>query len=192
MTHMELLIKLDACADAVKWAEGFETLEAAWNGCQSSRWMLWLLQHVGFDDQKTLRLYACACVRRTPLADGRTVWDLLTDEHIKNAVVVAEQFALRLATTDELRAAAEAARDAMWAAWGAVWAAAEAAADAAAADAAEAATWATKAAAWAAWGAEAATEAAEAAEASQCDILREMVPFAAIQEYIDKLCAKRR
>jgi hypothetical protein len=46
------------------------------------------------------------------LADGRKVFDLLTDERSINALVVAETFALGLASQEELVAA----RDAAWAA----------------------------------------------------------------------------
>ena len=86
------------------------------------------------DAEKTLRLSACWCVRHTPLADGRTVWDLLTDARSKEAVVVAERFAAGNASVEELdaagTAAGTAARDAAWAAardaardaaWDAAW-----------------------------------------------------------------------
>ena len=89
------------------------------------------------------RLVACAFVRHTPLADGRFVWHLLTDDSQK-AVVVAEKLAVGESTQEELAAAGAAA----WAAAGAAaWDAAGAAAGAAAGDAAWAAAW---DAAWAA------------------------------------------
>lgn len=96
-------------------------------------------------NEKTARLFACWCVRNTPLADGRTVWDLLEDERSKKAVEVAEKYAQGEATDEELKAALaavlavawSAARDAAlatslavaWsaareAAWAAAWAAA--------------------------------------------------------------------
>ncbi len=56
------------------------------------------------------RLFACWCVRNTPLHDGRTTWDLLTNERSRNAVEVAEQHAAGKVTNDEL-ATAEAAQE---------------------------------------------------------------------------------
>jgi len=108
------------------------------------REVLWMA-----DASSILRLIACECVRKTPFADGRTVWDLLTDPRSRAAVEVAERYAHGKATDGELAsaravawdaardAAWEAARDAAWdAALAAAWAAARAAAWEAAGDAA--------------------------------------------------------
>jgi hypothetical protein len=110
---------------------------------------IWLVSR--WLDDRTARLFACWCVRNTPLADGHVVWDLLTDERSRNAVEVAERYADGNATLGELNAARDAARAA---AWDAAWDAARDAAWAAALAAALAAAWAT---AWAtardaAWG----------------------------------------
>ncbi len=59
-------------------------------------------------NDKTARLFACWCARQ--------VWDLLTDERSKEAVVVTERFANGDATEEELSAARAAAQDAAWAA----------------------------------------------------------------------------
>lgn len=100
--------------------------------------------------ESELRMWACWCVRHTPLGDGRTTWDLLTDERSRNVLEVAEQFTLGKSSHKQLydawaaaRVAAWAARDA-WAAAGdtagaAAWAAAGAAAGASAWDVARAA-----------------------------------------------------
>jgi len=63
-------------------------------------------------NEKTARLFACWCVRNTPIGDGRRVWDLLTDERSKRAVEVAERYARGEATDTELVAAWAAARSA--------------------------------------------------------------------------------
>ena len=101
---------------------------------------------------QTARLFACWCVRNTPLENGGRVWDLLTDNRSKNAVKIADQFANGKATKGELTAAWDAAWDA---AWGAAADAARGAAMDAARDAAGDAAWdaargAAGAAAWAA------------------------------------------
>lgn len=156
MEHIELLKKLDACSEALDFIQASGSLEAAWSQCNREGWMLWLLRKIGFSQ----RLYACACVRRMPLRDGRTVWDLLTDDRSRNAVVVAENYANGLATEEELNAAVAAAWDVY--SWGASGLAAR---DAARAASGDASLWDT-----------------------QCNILREIVPFLVVQECIDKLC----
>lgn len=78
------------------------------------REVLWMA-----DATTALRLLACRFVRETPLADGRRVWDLLSDARSRAAVEVAERYAVGQATEKEL----DAARGAAWgAAWTASWA----------------------------------------------------------------------
>ena len=122
--------------------------------------MIWLLRRLKYDDAKVYRLYACWCVRNTPLTDGHTVWDLLTDPRSRTAVEVAERFVVGEATAEELREARSAA-DAAYAAAYAAYAAAYAAYADADADA----------------DADAAKRAARKAQAQQ---LREMVPFSVV------------
>jgi hypothetical protein len=135
--------KHGACSDGREWAigTGAKTIDALWKRDDiKSEWRIWIATRSGVLDDKTLRLFACRCVRQ--------VWHLLADQRSKNAVEVAERFANGKATSKELAAAWAAARDAAWAA---AWAAArDSALDAAldaARDAALAAAW---AAAWAA------------------------------------------
>ena len=97
---------------------------------------IWAATRHGILDDKTLRLFACKCVRE--------VWHLLTDERSRRAVEVAEMYAMGQATDEELAAARAA-----WAASDASSAASDAASDA------------VRAAAWAAW--EAASDASDAA-----------------------------
>ena len=65
---------------------------------------IWAATCKGILDNKTLRLFACKCVRE--------IWHLVTDERSCNAVEVAEKFAIGEATQEELAAAWAAARDA--------------------------------------------------------------------------------
>ena len=117
--HIEYLHSLGACDDAIKFADKHLSLKSAWEVCQRPDWMLWLLASIEHQDDKNYRLYACWCVRNTPLHDGRTVWDLLTDPRSKNAVEVAERYAVGDATQEELATArataGDAAGDAAWA-----------------------------------------------------------------------------
>ena len=62
---------------------------------------IWAATREGILDDKTLRLFACKCVRE--------VWHLLTDERSKNAVIVAERYAIGEASEKELKSAASAA-----------------------------------------------------------------------------------
>ena len=99
---------------------------------------IWAATRKGMLDDRTLRLFACKCVRE--------VWHLLTDERSRKAVEVAELYAVGEATDEELAAARDAAMAATWAAardatrdaaMAATWAATMAATRAAARDA----TW---------------------------------------------------
>ena len=129
--HLALLKKLDACDGAQEWATTQPNLETAWLTCKRSDWMIWLLKKLDFQDDRACRLYACRCVRDTLLADGRKVWDLLTDPRSRKAVEVAERFANGQTSQEEMAAAGAAARDAVWAAAGDAGDAAGAAAGAA-------------------------------------------------------------
>ena len=122
----------DACDEAIEWCETRADFATGYRDCTNPDWLLWLLEHVGLLDDKRARLFACRCVRYTPLADGRVVWDLLTDERSRAVVEVAERYAVGEATDGELAAARDAARYAAWyagdaagdAAWDAAWIAA--------------------------------------------------------------------
>lgn len=69
--------------------------EQTWLSCTDPKDML---THVGVKPQRKLRLFACACCYR--------IWDLITDDRCRDAVVVAERFADGLAKEKE-RAGAE-------------------------------------------------------------------------------------
>ena len=102
----------DACAEAIAWSEARADFAACWWECEDTAWLLWLLDHAKILDDRRARLFGCWCVRQTPLADGRVVWDLLTDERSRAAVGVAERYAVGEASADELAAAMDAAMDA--------------------------------------------------------------------------------
>lgn len=113
-----------ACHDGKKWAlENCSTMVDVW-GRAKPEWLIWIATQDGVIDDKTIRLFACWCVRQ--------VWHLLDDERSRNAVVASEKYANEEATKKELDIARDAARAAAWAsACDAAWASArEAARDA--------------------------------------------------------------
>ena len=118
---------------------------------------IWAATRKGMLDDRTLRLFACKCVRE--------VWHLLTDERSRKAVEVAELYAVGEATDEELAAAMAAAG-----------AAAGAAARAAAWDAASSAAWdAAMDAAWDAASSAAWDAARDAARDKQIMILIQLI-----------------
>ena len=151
------LKELDACDDAIIWAKDYDTLQQAWDNCQRSDWMIWLINKMEWSNDKDLRLMAVAFARQ--------VQHLMKDQRSINALDVAERYANGEATVDELTAARVAARAA----------GAEEAAAATAAWAAARAAWAAEAAAARAAGA-AEAAAARAASADQANIIRQYLP----------------
>lgn len=118
----ELLIKLDACDEAIEWA-GDRTIEEIVKDCDRGDWLLWLAKKIDIELQPlTLAKGHCA----------NTVRHLMKDERSIKAVDMAIAFGEGRATMEELNNAAYAV---------AVADAAYAAAAAAAAEAAYAAAF---------------------------------------------------
>ena len=132
---------------------------------------IWAFIREGIVDDRTLRLFACRCVRE--------VWYLLTDERSRNAVEVAERHANGNATDQELTAA----RASAWVSAAAWIPAANAAAWAASARAVEAA----RASAWASASAKAAEAEAGAAWASEAAAARTAARTKQVQIAIELL-----
>ena len=107
------LRRLDACDDAVAWAQQFDgSPEAAWQSCHRGNWMLWLLgQFAGEPDsdaRKRLVLCACECARLAPPIK-RAEWE----QARLNCLDVTEQWARgEGATIEEVRKVRAAAADA--------------------------------------------------------------------------------
>ena len=138
----DFLRKHNACWEGARWALSIsDDMSVVWDAMIKEGkhdWLIWTATRPGVFSESILRKLACRFVRETPLADGRMVWDLLTDDRSRKAVQVAEAYVDGNATKKELVATAEAAFDvaavdaAAWAAEAAAWAAnATAAADAA-------------------------------------------------------------
>ena len=199
-TLQEWLVESKACQPALDWL-GTRTLKQAWADCEDPQRMLWLLEKLAYNDEQTLRLYACWCAANTPLGDGRVTWDLLTDNRSRKAILVSINYANGEATAEELAAARDAADaawaaldawaagDAAWAAW-AVWAAgaARAAAGDAAGDAARDAAWdAARAARADAGDAGAARAARDVARMAQAVELRRRIPYSVVAKLARKV-----
>ena len=187
-THWTDSLRRAACADGIEDGRQYATFADWWRGTQRSDYMLWLLERMGYPDDRKLRLLACRFVRGTRVDDTRTVWDLLTDERSRRAVEVAERYAVGEARKGELEAAARAASSAARAASSVAWAAASAAAWVARATA-RAAAW----EAWEAWSAASAAACAAAwatatnsARAQHAEIIRDMIPATEIAPLFER------
>ena len=182
MKTKDFLKQHSACTSGARWALSISgDMVDVWDAMIEQGkhgWLVWAATRPGVFSDSILRKLACRFIRETPIADGRKVWDLLTDERSRKAVEVAEAYADGKATYEEL----DAARDAAYAAANiAVRAAARDAAYAAvhaayAADAAYAAYAAYAAAddAYAAADAAADAAAADDAVAAQAQMIAEM------------------
>ena len=84
-----LLSTLGCCSESQEWAKGYRSYKSAWEACDRSDWILTLFGELNYDPIQ-LRLIAAWCARNTPLGDGRTTWDLLTDERSRHAIEIAE------------------------------------------------------------------------------------------------------
>ena len=167
----QLLIKLNACQEALEWA-GDKSWKEIYTTCSRGDWLLWLHYHTNQEDLQVRTLAKGHC--------ANTIRHLMKDERSLNAVDTAIAFGEGKATREELIAASRSARDTASASASAAYAAAyaasayaasayaaAAAADAAALSAAYAAH--AYAAADAAYAARAIAAAAAAVAAASCD-----------------------
>ena len=103
---IEKLKATGACHDAVKWTSEQPSAKAAWETCERGDWMLWILGRQAGPawgkKRKPLVLAACECAR---LALPYT-----KDARVLTCIETAEAWARGLATPEQVRAAAAAAR----------------------------------------------------------------------------------
>jgi hypothetical protein len=125
---------LNACEDALEWLLTQPDLITAWNNCNRSDWMIWILRGTR-QLPSYLDLQIQLIVLETPLGDGRKVIDLITDERslafidMKRRRLSGEFISAVAwdAARDAASAAVRDARDARDAAWDAAWDARDAA-----------------------------------------------------------------
>lgn len=183
MTHVDFLKTLGACEEACEFAGTKASLRDAWEECHHPDWMQWLLRKVGHDDPKVYRLYACQCVRNTPVAYGLNVWDLLRYPGAKEVVHAAERFAFGHASRYEFGGAHASAlyvlrlaasnRPGVW-----VRCAIRAAASTIISDARTAMR---RSALWSA------VNSKQDAWDAQASMLREMIPYDVVEEHIENM-----
>lgn len=110
MKTSDFLCEHNACEEGVTWALSIgDDMADVWDAMIEQgkhTWLLWTATRPGVFPDSVLRKLACRFVRETPLADGRKVWDLLTDARSKKAVEVSERYADGKATKKELADAA--------------------------------------------------------------------------------------
>ena len=165
------LRKLGACSEAVEWAKGYPTLQAAWDACERADWMLWLVARVDGEIRPVTRLAMCACARTAlryvPAGEDQPLRAIETGERFARGEATAEEMA-------DARADAGAVMADDWATVAAYWAtvAAESTGDAGAA-------WVAAGAAWVARNAALAGVCARcAAHREMAAIVREHIPVA--------------
>jgi hypothetical protein len=136
MKTKDFLKQHSACTGGAKWALSIsEDMADVWDAMIEQgkyEWLVWTATRPGVFSDSILRKLVCRFIRETPIADGRKIWDLLTDERSRKAVEVAERYAEGKATYEELEAAFVAANAAYVAAYDAAYVAAYVAARASA------------------------------------------------------------
>ena len=166
------LVAKGACSDALTWAKGYDSFQAAWDACERGDWMLWwicrsLTAGPMSAERRPLVRMACQCARlalpHAKAGESRPLAAIELAERWANGDETVTRQQLRAAAYATTTAAAAAA--AAYAAATAAYAAADAAAAAYAAATAAAAAAAYAAAAAAAYAAAAAAADAYAAAA---------------------------
>jgi len=95
----ELLIKLEACSEARKWAEN-KSWEEVYNTCHRGDWLLWLFKKTNPGDLQLLTLAKGHC--------ANTVRHLMKDERSIKVVDVAIAFGEGKATREDVAYVADA------------------------------------------------------------------------------------
>jgi hypothetical protein len=109
-----LLIKLDACIEARKWAKG-KSLAEVWSTCHRGDWMLWLLGRYGDFPHKVIVAISCDCAEPALVFTG--------DPRPAECIAVVRRWLKDEATISDVRAAAYAAGASTYAAGASTYAA---------------------------------------------------------------------
>ena len=98
------LVKLDACDESREWANG-KTYTEAWDSCDNSEWLLWLLAETDNLSPITNELLICRFAREA--------LHLTTDPRVLACIEVREAWIIGKATDEERKAARDAAEAAV-------------------------------------------------------------------------------
>ena len=106
MKPYEMLVKLNACPEAVAWVKKFRSAKSAWKACERGDWMLWYCGQkagpVGDERRKLLVLAAVACARLAlPIWKKRYP----DDNRVEVCLDTAEKWARNEATLEALQVA---------------------------------------------------------------------------------------
>ena len=86
--HTIYLNKLNACSDAVKWADQFKSMQEVWDNCKRGDWMLWLAGKVcGGQRSKSRKVLVSAACEY-----ARTAWKWMSKEGKKTIPVFFKSF----------------------------------------------------------------------------------------------------
>ena len=111
-TIKEFIKKFNPCQEGVKWALAeCSTMQEVFAKAKPE-WRIWIATRPGIMSKKDLILWVCKCIKKIPLHNGGTVWDLLTDKRSKKAIKIAKKYAKGKVTIEEVedaRVAADAA-----------------------------------------------------------------------------------
>ena len=102
VNHVDVLVKLNACGDAIGYARSKPDAESAWRDCERGDWLLWIAASLGVD-RNAVVLAVCDCVEMAsfPWPEG--------DDRPRRAIETARAWIRGEASIDEVRAAANAA-----------------------------------------------------------------------------------
>lgn len=108
---MERIIDGYICPEGKPWFKAQPSYREAWARCPYPWWMIEFLRRIDYDDQRSLRTFACRCIRETPLGATGLVIDLLTDEVGRSALLTAERYIATGCSESDLATARMAAEE---------------------------------------------------------------------------------
>lgn len=108
------LVSEDACPEGAAWARPLGSFERLWRECRVTEWLIWSLRCAGYRDERALRRFSVACVRRYhQLWEGEPLEEVVAAAE-GSAAGVTDRHALLAAWQRGRRALEARARSAGW------------------------------------------------------------------------------